>query len=131
MVGITQVQLAKRAGVSPVAIKKIENGVLKVSDSMAIRLAMATGLDPKEIVENVEPGIWPNWPVLAYRGEIARRLNLEAINRMRGLPRDHKAMTSEELAARILRLQEASLDCGNGGKRSVNRQRGPSVRRSH
>lgn len=46
---MTQVELAKRAGVSQVHISRIENGSREVSDAVRIRIAKALGVDPHEL----------------------------------------------------------------------------------
>lgn len=79
---LTQKQLAKRVGVSVETIKKIESGKLKISKPLAKRLAIATGVDPRALINNTEP---EKMPALAYRGEIARLLLKAKTDRLRGL----------------------------------------------
>jgi len=80
---LTQWQLARRVGVSVETIKKIENGQLKMSKRLAYRLAIATGIDLRQLTNNSNPDKMPG---LAYSGEIAWLLNIAAITRKRGLP---------------------------------------------
>jgi transcriptional regulator with XRE-family HTH domain len=52
---LSQPALARLVGVEPITIRKIENGELKPSRKLANRLAIETGVDPNQIIENFDP----------------------------------------------------------------------------
>jgi DNA-binding XRE family transcriptional regulator len=60
MLGLTQDQLAKRLGTTWVTINRIENGSLKISRKLALRLSALTGVQYGDIKEN-EPGPLRTW----------------------------------------------------------------------
>ena len=52
--GLKQKQLAQQAGVGVETIKRIENGSLKPSKDLALRLAAILAIDPEQIRENFD-----------------------------------------------------------------------------
>jgi transcriptional regulator with XRE-family HTH domain len=55
ILGLTQVQLAKRLGIAPVTIEKFLNGVSTISEELAMRISNETGLDFEQLVLNGDP----------------------------------------------------------------------------
>jgi transcriptional regulator with XRE-family HTH domain len=53
--GWSQVELAKRLGLAPVTIKKIENHVIVMSEDVAARISMLTGVDREQLIANRNP----------------------------------------------------------------------------
>src|SRR5262245_19809663 len=52
---MSQPELAARVGVTPVAIKMIESGKLKLSPYLANQLAIFLKVNPEQLMENSEP----------------------------------------------------------------------------
>jgi transcriptional regulator with XRE-family HTH domain len=55
ILGWSQVDLAKKIGVSPVTIKKIENHVVAMSKEIASRISALTGVDKEQLIANTKP----------------------------------------------------------------------------
>jgi transcriptional regulator with XRE-family HTH domain len=61
ILGLSQVELAKRVGVAPITITKIENHVIAMSEDVASRISMLTGVDQEQLIANsnpAKPEIW-------------------------------------------------------------------------
>jgi transcriptional regulator with XRE-family HTH domain len=55
LLGLTQVQLAKRLNIATVTIEKFVNGDSMISEELALRISKETGLDFEQLVLNSEP----------------------------------------------------------------------------
>src|SRR5258708_2555675 len=53
--GLSQEKLAQKVGVATITIARIESCRLKLSRSLAMRISIATGLDPYQLLENENP----------------------------------------------------------------------------
>jgi DNA-binding XRE family transcriptional regulator len=60
VLGLTQTALAKRLGTTTITINRIENGSLKISRRLALRLSWSTGVKYQDIVTNA-PGRPQTW----------------------------------------------------------------------
>lgn len=80
IIGYTQAKLAAELGVSEIAVKRVENGDLALSNQMKKRLMIATGVDPASLDRKTPAGIGES----TYTREMFERHRENSRTRKRG-----------------------------------------------
>jgi transcriptional regulator with XRE-family HTH domain len=55
IIGLSQRQLAERTGIAAVTLKRFENGEIRISRSLAIRICAEVLIHPDQLLENRDP----------------------------------------------------------------------------
>jgi transcriptional regulator with XRE-family HTH domain len=88
ILGLTQTALAKRLGTTMITINRIENGSLKISRRLALRLSWSTGVNYQDLLTNA-PGRPQTW-----HGELSS-------DRLEQLDQKARNLSAEQLATMI------------------------------